>query len=80
MEETGKKTQDSGRHCAEVEELMKGKPPFVTRHGVTAVIAVITIAMALLFMMDGDSGELIRGMAEHIIQRLSATTEIPGST
>ena len=80
MEDSGKKTQDSGRHCAEVEELMEGKLPFVTRHGVTAVIAALAIVMALLFMMDGDAGELIRGMVENIMQGISARTEIPGGS
>ena len=80
MEDTGKKTQYSGRHCAEVEELMEGKLPFVTPWRVTAVIVALAIAMALLFMMDGDAGELIRGIAEHIMQGISAKTEIPGGT
>ena len=61
----------------EVEELMDGKMPFVTRHGVTAVVAVIILAMALLLSADSVVSELIRDMTEQILKQASAKTKLP---
>lgn len=78
MEEKGNTTEERRRHCAEVEELMEGKMPFVTRHGVTLVVAAIALVLALLLMMDGEAAALVREMAGHIMRQVSARTGIPG--
>lgn len=64
-------------HCREVRELMEGKPPFVTRHGVTVVMAVIAIAMAVLFTVGGPAADLAKGMVGRILEQIFARTEIP---
>lgn len=78
MKDKEKKTDDNRRHCMEVEELMDGKMPFVTRHGVTAVVAVIILAMALLLSTDSVISELIRDMTDQILKQASAKTKLPG--
>lgn len=77
MKDKEKKTDDNRRHCMEVEELMDGKMPFVTRHGVTAVVAVIALGMALLLSTDGVVSEFIHDMTDHILQQASAKTRLP---
>ena len=64
-------------HCREVRELMEGKTPFVTRHGVTVVLALIAIGMAVLFMMDGAPSQLAKGMVDRILEQISAKTGMP---
>ncbi len=66
------------RHCAEVKELMGGKMPFVTRHGITIVIAVIDIVVGLLSFMDGEVAELVRGLLGRISVQIAERTNIPG--
>ena len=64
-------------HCREVRELMEGKTPFVTRHGVTVVMVAIAIGMGVLFMMDGAPSQLAKGMVDRILEQISASTEMP---
>lgn len=69
----------TNNHCKEVSELMEGKIPFLTRHGVTIVVAIIAIGMAVLFMMDGAASDLAKGMACQIMEQISAKATIPNS-
>lgn len=69
--------KDLTAHCQEVRELMEGKPPFVTRHGVTIAVLVILTGMGVLFMTDGPACELAKGIVDRILQQLSVNVKIP---
>lgn len=59
------KPKNIPRHCNEVEKLMGGKMPFVTRYGITLVVfALIIIAIILLFS-KGEAQHLMKEMVEH---------------
>lgn len=50
-------------HCPEVEELLHGQLPFVTRHGVTVVIAVIAACLGLVVcVFDIPVLDILRGL------------------
>ena len=65
------------RHCREVRELMEGRPPFVTRHGITLALMAMAVGMAVMMMTDGQAVGLARGMAENIVRQFSEKTVIP---
>lgn len=53
-------------HCPEVEELMGGKMPFVTRHGITLVALVLVIIVTVLCLHKGPMRRLMKDMVEWI--------------
>ena len=53
------------QHCPEVERLMGGRLPFVTRYGITIVV----IVMALVWS-GGPSQQLMRDIMKHTVQQI----------
>lgn len=67
-----KSTNDvEGCHCEEVEQLMLGRTPFVTRHGISIVIAAVVLLICLLSFTEGNVQRLIREMMEHIFWQVT---------
>ncbi|MCF0195679.1 MAG: hypothetical protein HUK03_00260 [Bacteroidaceae bacterium] len=62
--------KDIHQHCAEVEKLMRGKTPFVTRWGVTLIVAVLAIIFVILLVTDGISNQLMKEIIEHTSERI----------
>lgn len=60
------------RHCPEVENLMRGKIPFVTRYGITLVVLVFLVISIGLFLSEGSSQQLVKEMIEHIIGQIKS--------
>lgn len=58
------------RHCPEVEELMNGKKPFVTRYGITLLLVVITLIVVFLFMAQGQSQQLVCDMVKYAFKQI----------
>lgn len=63
-------TNNMNRHCPEVEKLMGGKMPFVTRCGITLVLLVIFIVMVFLLLSEGTSQRLMKEMIKHTIEQI----------
>lgn len=59
------------RHCPEVENLMGGKMPFVTRYGITLVTLIILVAVLFLLLSEGTSQQLIKEMIEHTVKQIT---------
>ena len=59
--------KNSRQHCPEVESLMGGKMPFVTRWGITLVALVMCMVAAGLALSDGACQQLVKDMVSHII-------------
>lgn len=57
-------------HCPEVEELMNGKKPFVTRYGITLLLVVITLIVVFLFMAQGQSQQLVCDMVKYAFEQI----------
>ncbi len=57
-------------HCPEVERLMKGRLPFVTRHGITIVAVVLALVCAGLLCSGGASQQLMKEIIEHTVQQI----------
>lgn len=60
------------QHCPEVERLMKGKMPFITRYGITLVTLVISIIIAIMLFSEGTPQQLMKGMIEHTIGQITS--------
>lgn len=58
------------QHCPEVETLMGGKMPFVTRHGITLVAIVLIIASVFILISDGVPHHFLKEAATHIIEHI----------
>ena len=50
--------QAKDQHCPEVEKLLYGKTPFVTRHGITIVLIVIIVSAFLIIHFGGKAKTL----------------------
>lgn len=66
------KTSDLHRHCPEVENLMGGKMPFVTQHGITFVVLVLIVIAVILFLSGEASHELMKRIIEHTIEQITS--------
>ncbi len=64
------KTDNMHPHCPEVENLMGGKMPFVTRCGITLVALVFLLIVVILLLSDGVPQQLMRGIAKHTIEQI----------
>lgn len=62
------------RHCPEVEELMGGRMPFVTRYGITLVVIVLAVVVGMLFVSGGQLQQFIREMIDHTVKQINANT------
>lgn len=58
------------QHCPEVERLMVGRLPFVTRYGITIVVIVMALVGAGLLWSGGPSQQLMRDIMEHTVQQI----------
>ena len=47
--------QTKKQHCPEVEELLYGKTPFITRHGITVVLIVIILALFFIMQLNSNT-------------------------
>ncbi|MDD6516763.1 MAG: hypothetical protein PUF63_02445 [Prevotella sp.] len=65
-------SKDIRRHCPEVDNLMKGRMPFVTRYGITIVVLAITVIVVSLLLSGGASQQLMKGMIEHTIEQIKS--------
>lgn len=65
-------TKDIHSHCPEVEGLMGGKMPFVTRHGITIVALVLVAVVILLLLTKGTSQQLMMEMLEHTMEQIKS--------
>lgn len=59
------KVNNTHRHCPEVENLMEGKMPFVTRYGITLVVLVILFITVILFLLKGTPSRLVEEIIEY---------------
>lgn len=74
--EKGKQTEvilhRNRQHSPEVEQLMQGRLPFVTRHGITWVIVILVVACSLVLLTEGDSQRLMKQMIDHTVEQIKA--------
>ena len=59
------KVKVNNTHCPEVENLMEGKMPFVTRYGITLVVLVILFITVILFLLKGTPSRLVEEIIEY---------------
>ena len=62
------------QHCPEVEKLMGGKMPFITRYGITLVIVALIAVVFMLFILGGSSQQLMKEMIENTLQQIKVKT------
>lgn len=58
------------QHSPEVEQLMQGRLPFVTRHGITWVIVILVVMCSLILLTEGDSQRLMKQMIDHTVEQI----------
>lgn len=61
---------DMHQHCPEVENLMDGKMPFVTRWGVVLVVIVIISIAAIFSLSEGTSQHLMNEIIKHTVEQI----------
>lgn len=66
------KTNDKNNHCPEVENLMVGKMPFVTRYGITIVAFILLVIIVLHLLSEGTSQQLMKDMINHTIKQITS--------
>lgn len=71
-----RKRIDIRQHCPEVEKLMGGKMPFVTRYGITIVAIVIFSVAVILFLSEGTFQMLIRKIIKYTIEQMEGKYKI----
>lgn len=57
-------------HCEEVEKLLNGKMPFITRHGITLIICLCTIIGLLSWFFSSTSKSIIKSIVIKTIDSL----------
>lgn len=62
--------QAKEQHCPEVEKLLYGKTPFITRHGITIVLIVIVIASFLIMRFGGEAKELLENILGQTVNQI----------
>ncbi len=60
------------KHCPEVERLMGGRSPFITRHGITIVAIVMLLAGIALLLSDGPVHQLMTEVLDYTIHQISS--------
>ncbi len=58
-------------HCPEVENLMGGKMPLVTRCGITLVTLIIIVIVVFSLLSEGASQRLMKEMIEHTVNQIT---------
>ena len=64
------KSNNIRSHCPEVENMMWGNLPFITRHGITIVVLILAIAVAVTLLSKGTSQQLMRDILEYTITQI----------
>lgn len=64
------KSNDIRSHCSEVENMMRGNLPFITRHGITIVVLILAIVVAVILLSKGTSQQLMRDILEYTISQI----------
>lgn len=59
-------------HCPEVEKLMNGKMPFITRFGVTLVAMAVLCAFLITLLTDGALQKLVKEMIAYTIEHIAS--------
>lgn len=72
MKKLDMETNNIHRHCTEVESLMGGKSPFVTRHGITIVALGLLVIVTILLFSEGASQQLMKEMIKHTIEQVTS--------
>lgn len=74
--EKGKQTEvilhRNRRHSPEVEQLMQGRLPFVTRHGITWVIIALVAICSMVMMTEGTPQQLMKQMIDHTVEQIKS--------
>lgn len=65
------KIKNIRRHCPEVENLMNGKMPFVTRWGITFVVIIILSIAAIFSLSEGTSRDLMNEMIKRTVEQIN---------
>lgn len=65
-------TKNKHNHCPEVEELMGGKMPFVTRYGIWLVILAILVIIAIMLLSDGPAKQLGKELIRHTVEQMTS--------
>ena len=64
------KINDIHSHCPKVENLMGGRMPFVTQHGITLVALVLIVVAGILMLSDGTPQQLMKEMIRHTVEQI----------
>lgn len=64
------KKNDLRLHCPEVESLMGGKMPFITRYGITLVLVALIAIVFMLYISGGSPHQLMREMIENTLEQI----------
>ncbi|MDE6159730.1 MAG: hypothetical protein K2F69_06550 [Bacteroidaceae bacterium] len=59
-------------HSPEVDKLMKGTMPFVTRYGITLVMLALVIIFLVLSLSDSPAHQLLQDIIEHTKKQIYA--------
>lgn len=62
------------QHCPEVEKLMGGKIPIITRYGITLVVVIIIVIVVSLLVLGGSPQQLMKEMIEHTFEQMRVRT------
>lgn len=64
------KRNDIHLHCPEVEYLMGGKMPFITRYGITLVVVALIAVVFMLYVAGGSPHQLMKEMIENTLEQI----------
>ena len=62
-------TSNIRQHCPEVETLMGGKMPFITRYGITLVVVALIAVVFILYISGGSPHQLMKEMIESTLEQ-----------
>lgn len=62
-------------HCPEVEKMMDGRMPFITRHGITVILAVLILASTMLLHSHGSQQRLTKELITNVIEQMKQKIE-----
>lgn len=59
------------QHCPEVENLMDGKMPFITRYGITFVVVAFIAIVFVMLVSGGSPQQLMMEIINHTIKQIN---------
>ena len=62
-------------HSPEVERLLGGRLPLVTRHGITIVALLMALAFAVVAWQGGMPERLVKGIVEQTVRQIKEKME-----